>query len=141
MSRRATEWAWKVIQMTDLKPASSLVLLALAQCHFDDTGRCDPSNALLRKMTGLSERGVRDGAKECCDKGIVHIIYRQARTGRGKRNLNNRYAFRGGAKFAGGVGQNLPPLRDNKPTAFFDLIHPGDDSPDAGSVDHLRGRA
>lgn len=129
MSIVALNWAWQIIPRVELKPSSSLVLLALAHCHFEDTGRCDPSNAYLRRKTGLSERGVRDAVKELADKKVVGVIYRQARTGRGKRNLNNRYVLKGGAKSAGRMGQDLPALRDmagKTPTAFYSLIQ-GDD--------------
>lgn len=126
MSIKAINFAWRVIPVSDLKPASVIVLLALAHCHFEDTGRCDPSIAFLCKKTGLSDRGVRSAIGDLHKKDILHVTHRQAKTGRGRRDLTNRYAFRMGAGFAGTRGQDLHPLKDmarKLPSSLESLIH------------------
>jgi hypothetical protein len=35
--------------------------------------------------------------------------------------MTNRYRILGGAKFAGTMGQNLPPKQEDNPSAFDDL--------------------
>lgn len=122
MSRRASNWAWNAIQTHSLKPSAMLTLLALADCHNQETGRLDPSLSFLCQKTTLSERAVRDGLRQLEKAGLIYTTHRTIRTGLGKRNLRNRYTLRGGAEFAGGVGQDLPPKREVKqPSAFDDL--------------------
>lgn len=125
MSLRATTWAFSAIEQADkLRPAAALTLLALAHCHNQETGRCDPSIEMLRRKTGLSERAVRDGLRQLETAKLIETHHRTVRTGRGKRNLRNRYKLRGGAGFAGRVGQDLPPNREvigTAPSAFTDL--------------------
>lgn len=122
MSLRAINWAFSVIPQHDLRPAATLTLLALAHCHNQETGRCDPSAKLICEKTSLSERAVRDGLRQLESAKLIATYHRTIRTGRGKRNLRNRYVLKGGANFAGGVGQDLPPNMEVKtPAAFFDL--------------------
>ncbi|MCE8520824.1 helix-turn-helix domain-containing protein [Ruegeria pomeroyi] len=101
MSVYATNLAVRAIRATKLKPAAALVLHTLAWHHNHQTGRCDPSNATLCEETGLSERGVRDAIGQLKDAGIIKVTARTQKSGRGHRNLTNRYTFAGGAKFAG----------------------------------------
>lgn len=55
MSAKATFWAWQ----QDIKPATAkLVLLCLADCHSDETGRCNPSILHIAKTTGLDRKTV-----------------------------------------------------------------------------------
>ena len=122
MTFHVLEWAFSMTRGRKLRPATMLVLLALAHCHNSETGRCDPSNAHLRAKTGLSERAIRDALRELEQERLIATTHRTLRTGRGRRNLRSRYNFRDGAKSAGGVGQNLPPNKEiSTPTAFFDL--------------------
>ncbi|WP_439525647.1 helix-turn-helix domain-containing protein [Roseovarius mucosus] len=122
MSLRAINWAFSVIPQHDLRPAATLTLLALAHCHNQETGRCDPSAKLICEKTSLSERAVRDGLRQLESAKLIATYHRTIRTGRGQRNLRNRYVLKGGANFAGGVGQDLPPNMEVKaPAAFFDL--------------------
>ncbi|MFN3825982.1 MAG: helix-turn-helix domain-containing protein [Pseudorhodobacter sp.] len=124
MSVRAINQAFAVIQVKGekLTPSASLVLIALSHSHNQETGRCDPSLATLCDKTGLSERAVRSGLRLLEGLGLVATTHRTIRTGRGRRNLRNRYNLAGGAKFAGGVGQNLPPKEKyTAPSAFDDL--------------------
>lgn len=124
MSLRATNWAFAAIEGASgkLTPATTLTLLALAHAHNQETGRCDPSIASLCSKTGLSERAVRNGLRQLERAHLIATTHRTIRTGRGKRNLRSRYTLRGGAGFAGGVGQDLPPNREvYAPSAFDDL--------------------
>lgn len=53
------------VRMTDncrfapVSPTEKLVLLVLADCHNDETGRCFPGLAYLSKVTGLTRRSVQ----------------------------------------------------------------------------------
>ena len=55
MSERAWDWAWR---RRGLTPTRRLVLLALAEYAEDNGETCMPAPWLLRRMTGLSRRGV-----------------------------------------------------------------------------------
>lgn len=124
MSIRAINQAFAIIQAKGAKltPSASLVLIALSHSHNQETGRCDPSLATVCDKTGLSERAVRGGIRLLEALDLVATTHRTIRTGRGQRNLRNRYTLRGGAEFAGGVGQNLPPKEKyTAPSAFDDL--------------------
>lgn len=122
MSISAINWAFGAIASTDLKPSAALTLLALAHCHNQETGRCDPSLATICSKTSLSERAVRDGLRQLEACKLIETEHRTIRTGRGKRNLRNRYTLRGGAKSAGRLGQDLPGKgKYRPPSAFHDL--------------------
>ncbi len=55
MSLSASTWAWK----QQIKSSSAkLVLLCLADCHNDESGRCNPSIAYIAKATGLDRKTV-----------------------------------------------------------------------------------
>lgn len=119
MSLSALNAAFKHIEAVKMALPSRLVLLALARHHNQETGRCDPSVARLQKTTGLSERAVRAGLRQLEELRLISTVERKARTGRGKRNLTNRYRIMGGAQYAGGMGHNMPPnMEYNQPSAF-----------------------
>ncbi|OWJ71395.1 hypothetical protein CDV50_10340 [Haematobacter massiliensis] len=99
-----------------------LVLLVLANRHNQETGRCDPSLAMIQKDTQLCERSVRSALRELEGLSLIQTVERKLRTGRGKRNLTNRYRLKGGAQYAGRMGHNMPPnLKYTHPSAFDDL--------------------
>lgn len=100
----------------DLSMPAKLVLLKLADSHNQETGRCDPSVGRISADLGISERSVRNGLRDLEAAGLLKTIHRVERTGRGRKNLNNRYKIAqnfhhnrwGGAQFAAGVGHGLP---------------------------------
>lgn len=101
-----------------------LVLLALANRHNQETGRCDPSISTISRDIQLSERSVRNGLRELEKLGLIQTVHRQVRTGLGRRNMTSRYRLNGGAQFAGGMGHSLPPnlkLHARATSAFDDL--------------------
>ena len=55
MSHRATSWAFS---QQGLKPATKLILVYLADCHNDHTGRCDPAQKTLAEGCGMSRSTV-----------------------------------------------------------------------------------
>lgn len=123
MSHTALRQAFRTIRETpELKPCSSITLLVLANCHNQETGRCDPSIATIAKLGSISPRAVQDGLKQLSEMKKIAIVYRQSKTGRGKRNMTSRYRILGGAKFASTLVQNLHPnLEDRQTSAFDDL--------------------
>jgi len=139
MSATATFWAWKHIGEKDLSMPASLVLLALAHRHNQETGRCDPSVTKVAQDLNISERSVRYALRELEAEKLIATIERRKRTGRGKRNLTNRYILRGGAQFAGRMGHSLqtnlkdkhPDQPERSPSAYDDLANILDDVEDA----------
>lgn len=122
MSIRALHSSFKHIASVKMSLPARLVLLALSNRHNQETGRCDPSIATICADTQLSERAVRASLRELEGLRLVSTIERQLRTGRGKRNLTNRYRLKGGAQYAGRMGHNMPPkLEYTPPSAFDDL--------------------
>lgn len=122
MSIRAINWAFGSIEDADLHPAAALTLLALAHCHNQETGRCDPSLTTLCAKTGLSERAVRNALRQLEEAKLLATTHRTVRTGRGRRYLRNRYTLRGGAQNAGRVGHRMPQKgKYRAPSAFSDL--------------------
>ena len=123
MSIRALQAAFSIIAETpELRPSATITLLVLANCHNQETGRCDPAISTIAKKGALSERSVQNGLQQLAELKLVSITYRQVKTGRGKRNMTSRYRIRGGAKFASGVVQDLHPnLKYTRPSAFDDL--------------------
>lgn len=122
MSLTALRAAFGHVESVKLTPSASLVLLCLANRHNQETGRCDPSLGRISTDTGLSERAVRSALRELEAKRLITTTHRTRRTGLGKRNMTNRYRIKGGAKSAGGMGQNLPPKQEDTPSAFDDLV-------------------
>lgn len=122
MSIRALSHAFMHIGNVEMSLPARLVLLVLANRHNQETGRCDPSNARICEDTQLSERAVRKAIRELEQLKLITTTERKQRTGRGKRNLTNRYRIAGGAQYAGRMGSNMPPkLETSAPTAFDDL--------------------
>lgn len=122
MSTRALFTAVGHIGRIKLSNSAKLVLIALANRHNQETGRCDPSVTRIAKDMQISERAVRDGLRELEKAKLISTVHRTVRTGQGKRNMNNRYRLTGTAKSAGGVGQDLPTKHTyNQPSAFDDL--------------------
>lgn len=117
----ATRAAWAHMRAVKMPAPARLVLLALADRHNQETGRCDPSIATICKDTQLSERAVRDGLRDLEKLKLISTTERKLRTGRGKRNLTNRYRIKGGAQYAAGMGHNMPPNHNITPSAFDDL--------------------
>lgn len=122
MSISAINWAFEAIGSSNLKPSAALTLLALAHCHNQETGRCDPSLATISQKASLDERSVRRGLRELEELKLIATVHRTIRTGRGKRNLRNRYTLRGGDRMSGGVGTQCPGKgKYRPPSAFHDL--------------------
>ena len=98
-----------------LSAGAIAVLNALAWCHNQPTGRCDPGRDHLAARTGLSESSVRRGIRELQDARIIRV---QIRPGTGKGNRTNAYII-------------APPpgaahLRPARPTDLvFDVIEGG----------------
>ncbi|WP_422073920.1 helix-turn-helix domain-containing protein [Tranquillimonas rosea] len=67
MSHEATNWAF---QQRGLKPATKMVLLALANCHNPHHG-CFPSKKRLAEDCEMSERSVSDHLKKLEDLGLI----------------------------------------------------------------------
>lgn len=121
MSLTALRAAFAHVANVEMGIPSKLVLLSLANHHNQETGRCDPSNDRLQKSTGLSERAIRKAIRELEALNVITTVERKQRTGRGKKNLTNRYRIAGGAQYAGRVGHNMPPKQEYTPSAFDDL--------------------
>lgn len=131
MSIRAIRHAFDGIKSVPMSAPARLVLLALANRHNQETGRCDPSLTTIAEDVQLSERSVRYGLRELERLGLVSTVERKQRTGRGKRNLTNRYRLKGGAQFAGRMGHDMPPnLKPSAPSVFDDLAMLLDDGID-----------
>lgn len=131
MSLTALRYAFLHISAVPMSAPARLVLLALSNRHNQETGRCDPSIATLCIDTQLSERAVRNGLRELERLRLISTTERRRRTGRGKRNLTNRYRLKGGAQYAGGMGHNMPPKQEYTPSAFDDLAMLIDDGSEA----------
>lgn len=125
MSFTALRAAFSHIQSTEMSAPARLVLLALSNRHNQETGRCDPSNARICDDVQLSERSVRSSLRELERLRIITTTERKQRTGRGRKNLTNRYRLKGfssGAQFAGSMGHNMPPKQEYTPGAYDDLV-------------------
>ena len=67
------------VRMTEncrFAPVSStekLVLLVLADCHNDETGRCFPGLAYLGTVTGLTRRGIQKAIQKLEAAGIIRV--------------------------------------------------------------------
>lgn len=126
MSLPALGFAFNAIRRHNMTLAARLVLLALANRHNHETGRCDPSIETLCVDTGgLTDRGVRKGLRELERLRLVTTIHRTKRTGRGLANMSNRYRI--GSKVppeprSGTPLNHVPPKQEYKPSHFDDLI-------------------
>jgi len=121
MSMTAYRAAWKHIAAFEMSLPARLVLLALADRHNQETGRCDPSLSRIEKDTKIGERTIRKALRELEALKVIVTVERKQRTGRGKLNLTNRYKILGGVQYAGRVGSNMPPNHNTSPSAFDDL--------------------
>jgi hypothetical protein len=94
------------------------------------TGTCNTNNWRTADVQ-IDERTVRKSLRELEALGLLQTVHRQARTGRGKRNMRNRYRILVGANRPVVVGANNPPNQeDNIPSSFRDLamlLDEGDD--------------
>lgn len=90
MSARVLVWAWSV----PVKGVRQHVLLALANSHNKDTGRCNPSMSELAELTGLGERTVRRAIGDLIADGVI-VVENAGETGRatGGRRIRARYGF------------------------------------------------
>lgn len=74
MSRDASDWAWE----QPVKPASAkLVLLCLANCHNDGTGRCNPSVKYIGDATGLDKKTIPVALEILAEKGLISFDRRR----------------------------------------------------------------
>lgn len=104
-----------------------LVLFALANRHNQETGRCDPSVKTIAKDLGISERSVQEGLRSLEQEGLIVTVERVQRSGRGRKNLTNRYRLASvsmGEQSAGGRVNNLHPKQEpySQPSAWDDLV-------------------
>jgi hypothetical protein len=78
MSIPAWNWAWRQW----LSPNRKLVLLALADHHNGETGRCDPSIYRIKQKTGLKDRCIQGHLKGLAEQGLVTVQPRHSLTNR-----------------------------------------------------------
>ena len=121
MSLTALRNAFGIIGSVEMSPSAKLVLLALSNRHNQETGRCDPSIKTIAADTRMSERAIQYGLRELEAVKAIVTVERKQRTGRGKKNLTNRYRIAGGANFACGGVQDLRTKQEYTPSAFDDL--------------------
>lgn len=133
LSTRALRAAFSHIAAQKMALPSRLVLLALANRHNQETGRCDPSLSRISEDTQLSERAVRGALRELEKLRLISTVERRLHTGRGRRNLTNRYRLKGGAQYAGRMGHNMPPKLEDTPSAFDDLAAVLEHEPEGGA--------
>ena len=130
MSTRGLIWVTQEVKRLGpgVSSAAKLVLLALANRHNWETGRCDPSVQTIADDLGLDDRTVRRGLRQLEEAGSIRTEHRVARTGRGQKNRRNRYELvgaKGGGKLPGGVGANCP-TNLGRLTTPADLVIPID---------------
>jgi len=65
---------------TDLPPTARFVAVTLAWHHNAETGRCDPSVALLSRETGLCERAVHKALRALESAGAISVVRRTGAT-------------------------------------------------------------
>ena len=74
MSYEATRWAWQAVTgHHGLAATRRIVLLALAECHNGETGRCDPSLERLIQMTGLKRHTIPTSIRDLESAGLVVV--------------------------------------------------------------------
>ena len=123
MSFTALRQAFRIIESTpELLPSASITLLVLANCHNQETGRCDPAVETIAKKGAISARAVQKGLRQLVSLKKISITYRQAATGRGKKNMTSRYRILGGEQSASTLVNKLRTNQEyNAPSAFDDL--------------------
>lgn len=67
VSAEATFWAWR----QSVKSSMKLTLLALANCHNENTGQCNPSIAYISKSTGLNRKTVMSALFSLEEMGLI----------------------------------------------------------------------
>lgn len=78
------------VRMTDncrfapVSPTEKLVLLVLADCHNDETGRCFPGLAYLSTVTGLNRRTIQSAIQKLEAAGVIRVR-------RGRGSVNSTY--------------------------------------------------
>ena len=85
MSHKANTWAWE----QDLPALQKIVLLALADRHNADTGRCDPSIKRVAENCGMSHRSVQSAIRQLTAKGLITPTPRRS----GEKSLSNLYTL------------------------------------------------
>ena len=63
--------AWAIEQSITTSPSQKLVLIALADCHNSQTGRCDPSIMRLAQVCHMSERTVIRHLSQLEELGLI----------------------------------------------------------------------
>lgn len=67
MSNNATNWAYSL----EIDTSPKATLLAMANCHNAQTGRCDPSVEYLAQLTGKSVRTTKRNIRWLIDRKLV----------------------------------------------------------------------
>lgn len=88
MSLKALSWAW---EQEGLSSSEKFVLLCLANCHNDDTGRCDPSAAYIVKRTALNRKTVYGALGFLEKKGLIKGDDREGRSKHYDLNLTQNW--------------------------------------------------
>ncbi len=110
MSFTALKTAMKLTKGHGLGMPAKLVFMALSDRHNQETGRCDPSVKTIADDTEISERAIITGLRQLEKAGLITTTHRTIRTGKGKRNMSNRYRLKTGPM---GTAGNAPtPLQD-----------------------------
>ncbi len=61
------------LKMAKVSPTQKLVLICLADCHNQDSERCDPSVSFIMQFTGLSNRAIATALKDLEAANLVKI--------------------------------------------------------------------
>jgi hypothetical protein len=76
-----------------VKPASAkLVLLCLANCHNDGTGRCNPSVKFISEATGLDKKTIPVALDMLAEKGLIEFDKRRGATPNYRINFTRKRA-------------------------------------------------
>lgn len=101
-------WAWAV---NDLPLSLKLVLLALADHHNAETGRCDPGARRIATRTCLSERTVRTALGSLSSMGLIRIEHRDGRRSSYALAVSATPANLAGVQTSQGCEDCTPPLK------------------------------
>lgn len=110
MSHKATSWAWS----QKLPAMQKFVLLALADRHNSDTGRCDPSMKRVADDCGMSRESVKRAVRELQKAGLIEAHQRF----NGTANISNFYTLS-----LDGVGSDRPHLGSDRPRGRVTQTH------------------
>jgi len=83
VSLAAMSWVWA---MSDLDPTEKLVLLALADCHNESTGRCFPARETLAVRACVSVESVRRWLRKLEERGLIETVVAFDEHGRQRSN-------------------------------------------------------